>query len=172
MAARRPADAPAVPAIDVEPGQAEADQAQRLAAGEGLLAGGEALDPRLELIIGHVLRASVYNSPWPSPETLADLNALEPGLHRDLIEEVKKQAEHRRALEKATVENSLSMQARAQRNSFLIASGGLLLAGGLSLLGAPTALSITIVIVAIGGPNAATVLSRMIGRRQDGHPPS
>ncbi len=133
--------------------------------GKGLGALGDlSSDPRLALTIGAVLQASVFSSPWPSPQTLSEMNALEPGLHRELIEEIKKQADHRRTLEKSLVERILGVQDRAQRSSFFLALIGMLLATGLSLLGAPNLLTMTIVIAAIGGPNAATILARLIDK--------
>ena len=121
-------------------------------------------NPLAESETRSLFMARISSSPWPSAQTLADMNALEPGLHRELIDEFKMQAEHRRALERATVEHSLNVQDRSQRNAFIVALGGMAVAGLLAYFKLSDVVAAIIVIAAIGGPSAATVLARLIDK--------
>ncbi|HEV7286319.1 MAG TPA: hypothetical protein VGN75_15800 [Kaistia sp.] len=107
---------------------------------------------------------SMSRSPWPSADMLAEYREFDRSLPDKLIAELKGQSEHRRRLEGERQSRSENRQDRSQRYAFIIAIVGILAAGGFSLAGAPTALAVTIVVAAIGGPNTATVLARLIDR--------
>lgn len=110
------------------------------------------------------ISTSMSRSPWPSADMLAEYSEFDPELPGKLINELQGQSAHRRALEAERQTRSEKRQDRAQRNAFIIAVLGILAAGGFSLAGVPTVLTVTIVVSAIGGPNAATVLARLIDK--------
>ncbi|MEI8396066.1 MAG: DUF2335 domain-containing protein [Rhodospirillaceae bacterium] len=111
-----------------------------------------------------VISATVSGSPWPSAEILQSYNDYDPTVAKALIEEYKAESSHRRELERARIMGSEARLHAAQRNSLILALIGILLAGWLSYLHVSDLFIVALVIMAIGGPSSATVLSRLLDR--------
>lgn len=111
--------------------------------------------------------AMTSQSPWPSPGMIKEYQDLNPKLARDLIVELKKEAAARRERDRRREVESDKRQNRSQYFAFTLATLGVVAAGVFGYLGVSDYVCITIVLVAIGGPNTATVIARRIDRAKD-----
>lgn len=108
--------------------------------------------------------ARMFSGPIPPAEMLAEYDALQPGLGRELIGWARAQQEHRRGLEQLTTRGAEKRMNRSQTYSFILALlsiGGGIFAAWLGLHW----IAAIIVVAGIGGPNAATVLARYLDRK-------
>ena len=115
--------------------------------------------------IVQILSASMSRSPYTSAEMLEDyVRRGFPDIPAKVIKSIDKQREHRQELEKSTTAGSEKRQNRAQLAaqvlSFSSVAGALI--GG--FYGVPPSICAVVVIVGVGGPNAATVLSRVVDK--------
>jgi uncharacterized membrane protein len=118
-------------------------------------------DPDARILIERVSASSQYRGPIPPPQMLAEYEKVIPGLGGRIIENWEQQRKHRERLEADTTRGSEARMDRSQRNALIVAVLGLVIAAVLGYFGAST-VAIFIAIVAVGGPNAATILSRFI----------
>lgn len=109
---------------------------------------------------------SLSRSPWPSPDMLAQYENFRPGLSESLIQEIRRQTEHRQSLELLKVQGSERRQYLALWTAFFVAMSGILAAALGSLVGAKPMVLMVIVIAAIGGPSVALILARLLNMKQ------
>ena len=85
-----------------------------------------------------------------------------PGTGAEVMEWIKDQTRHRQKLERQRTDGSEKRLNNAQRNSLCVGVLGILIAAVASYWS--TVVAAVIVIVAVGGPSAATILARILDR--------
>ena len=121
-------------------------------------------DPeRLRAVIE--MAASVSASPYPSADMLAAYvaNGL-PELVDKVVGTINQQVAHRQSLERLRAEGVERRQGRAQWGAVILGVIGTLGALGGAYLSVPPLVCIVVAIVAVGGPNAATIVGRILDR--------
>ena len=118
-------------------------------------------EPTAQSIISVVQTARSYSGPIADPNSLAQHDAVFPGLSREIIDAWHEQRRHRMRLEANATEGSGDRIDRSQRNSMIVAVVGLLVAGAAGIWGGWGAAAV-IALISVGGPNAATILARFI----------
>lgn len=120
-------------------------------------------DPeRLRALVG-VVSMSVHHGPIPPADMLEAYENAAPGTAAKIIEWADEQMGHRHQLEEQQTRGDEKRMDRAQRYTLTLAIVGLIIAGVTSVWGNAWVAAV-IAIVAVGGPNTATVLSRLIDR--------
>jgi len=111
---------------------------------------------------------SMSSSPYPSPAMLRDYDEhYRKDFSERIIDRIDAQTIHRQCLERLRVDRSERRKDRAQWNALIISVGGLGIAGAIALTGGSAWIASIIAIVAVGGPNTATVLARWLDRGRD-----
>ena len=105
-------------------------------------------------------------NPYPPPEVLAAYAAIETGLLARILDRIDAETTHRRSLEQVLVSRTEDRTDRSQTMAFIVALGGTVGALVAGYLGVSSAVCITVLVFCIGGPNAATILARILDRRQ------
>lgn len=123
-------------------------------------------DPRVRIMLSEVKTLVGYHGPIPPPQMLAEYDSVHPGLANRIIEGWENQAQHRKDLETKTTDGSEGRMDRSQRNALWISLAGILAAAVVGILDGWAAASF-IVVTAVGGPNAATILARLIRSPND-----
>lgn len=118
-------------------------------------------DPRARIVISEVRTLIGYRGPIPPPEMLAEYDKILPGLANRIVEAWEAQFQHRKDLENSTTRASENRMDRSQRNALIVSLAGILMAGVVGIWGNWVAAAI-IVAVAVGGPNVATIIARLI----------
>lgn len=111
------------------------------------------------------MRASISSSPYPSPEMLAEYAARGfPDLVPKIISVIDTQRQHRQEHEKKRTDGSETRLNRSQMSATTLGFFGLAgaLVGG--YFHVPTWICIVVALISVGGPNAATVISRIVDR--------
>jgi uncharacterized membrane protein len=105
-------------------------------------------------------------SPYPPADVLATCVAIEPDLVARALERIDAETDHRRRIELKLVARNECRLDLAQIMAFVVALSGTVGALVAGYLGVPSAVCIAAIVFCIGGPNAATVLARVLDRRQ------
>ena len=134
-------------------------------------AGVDLNDPR----VVHAVQLLVEYSagPYPPPSMMEAYKAIDPAICREIIESARSQREHRQSLERLATEGGIARMNRAQRNGFVVAVLGLVIAAAVGTLAAylqfgPLVwLAVAMVVVVVGGPPAARVLARVVSAKQE-----
>ncbi len=108
------------------------------------------------------ISASVSRNPFPSPDMLRAYDDYKSGTGAEVMEWIKDQTRHRQGLERDRTNGSERRLNTAQQNSLIIAILGVLVAAGTSFF-SPLVASV-IVVVAVGGPSAATIIARILDK--------
>lgn len=111
-------------------------------------------------------QTSVSSSPYPSPDMLFAYDPHKPGFSNDIIAVIDGQRHHRQQLEVERTRRRERHLDVAQRNAFIVAILGIFLAAGGSFAGVDKSVCIAIALISVGGPNAATVISRFVKPRE------
>lgn len=125
-------------------------------------------DPDAKRILSVVI-AELFVGPIPPADILRGYEDLRPGSADQIIGWTERQITHRLERETVRSDRSEDRMDRGQRHGFRVALFGLALAGALAYFGnsvATMVVAIVIALVAVGGPAAATVLSRYLGGRR------
>ena len=123
-------------------------------------------DPRVRIVLSEVKTLVGYHGPIPPPQMLAEYDSVHPGLANRIIEAWENQAQHRKNLESKATDGSENRMDRSQRNAFWISLAGILSATVVGIWDGWAAAAF-IVVAAVGGPNAATILARLIRSPND-----
>ncbi len=115
-----------------------------------------------------LIRMSISRSPYPAPDMLFAYEPQRPGFADRIINVIDEQRAHRQRLEIQASDRENARLDRAQRNAFVIGAIGLIGAIFGGYLGIDRWICITVATVAVGGPNAATIISRFIGPNSRG----
>lgn len=112
---------------------------------------------------------SVSASPYPSARMLAQyVEQGMPDLVAKIVATIDEQVAHRQRLERQREAGSQNRQNLAQLGAFalgVVGTAGALVAG---YFGVPPVICIVAVVMSVGGPNAATVVARLIDRADRG----
>ena len=100
--------------------------------------------------------------PIPSAQVLAEYDDVRPGIADQIIGWADAQIKHRMNRENYASERTEQRLDRSQRNAFLLSLIALALAAVLTYLGSGWWVPTVITVVGVGGPSAATLLSRLI----------
>lgn len=119
-------------------------------------------DPRAQVVIS-AIQSRRYIGPIPSPETLAEYDKRFPGLADTIIKSWTKQQSHRQRLEKISTDRSEDRMSQSQKFALIVAICSIIAAAIVGIWGHWLAAGI-IVLAGVGGPNAATILSRYLPR--------
>ncbi|MEI8397061.1 MAG: hypothetical protein WCF85_20235, partial [Rhodospirillaceae bacterium] len=103
-----------------------------------------------------------HSGPIPAPFQIREYNEAKPGLGDLIVGWADSQHTHRLALEK----NAEARIDRSQKYTFFLGILGILVAGAVGIYGSST-VAIAIACVSIGGPNAATIIGRLLARIPD-----
>jgi uncharacterized membrane protein len=103
--------------------------------------------------------------PLPSAALLREYAAIDPSLPARIADQFVAQSIHRRELEALVAQGSERRQNLGQMLTFTLASLGVTLAAVVGIWGNPVVASV-LAVVAVGGPAAAFVLARTLGRRR------
>lgn len=120
-------------------------------------------DPRLRIILTEVRTAVSYRGPIPPPEMLAGYEQIYPGLAKEIVDAWHEQRTHRMSIEDRSSRGGETRMDRSQRNSLIVSLAGL----GVALVGAIIVgwlFGVLVAVIAIGGPNAATIVARFMSR--------
>lgn len=112
-----------------------------------------------------VLSRSMSSSPYTSAAMLEDyVKRGFPDLPGRVLEAIDIQRDHRIALEQATTSGSERRRNRSQIFAQVLGCGSVIgaLIGGYYQV--PTTICIAVVVVGVGGPNAATILGRVMDK--------
>ena len=108
---------------------------------------------------------SISHSPYPSADMLAEYRDKGfPELATKVIATIDQQTAHRQSLERTQVNGAQSRLLWAQRGAMALGFFGIGAAAIAAYFAVSTTVCVTIVIVAVGGPNAATVVGRILDR--------
>jgi hypothetical protein len=111
------------------------------------------------------ITGSISSSPYSSAEMLQEyVQRGFPDLPEKVVRAIDQQVAHRQSLEKTVTQNQERRENRAQWGAQILSVLGLsgsLLAG---YVGVPPAICIVAIVVSIGGPNAATIVARVLDR--------
>jgi len=121
-------------------------------------AGVDTRDPNVSKALEISLMMYSGTLPLPPPPVLAAYADAFPGLVEQIVSWTDEQRQHRFDLERERAKGSEARLDRAQRNAFMVACGGLVLAAIVGVLGNPWVAGI-IAIVGVGGPTAAVALA-------------
>lgn len=124
----------------------------------------EVSEPAKRKILFAIKAMSMQSGPLPSPETIGKYEDALPGLGNRIVQWAERQLEHRVKTEVIMVTGAERRMRWSQINSLVMALAGLALAAYLGQNGGNPWVAATIAIVAVGGPGAATALSRTLGR--------
>lgn len=105
-------------------------------------------------------------SPYPPADVLATYVAIEPDLVARVLERIDAETDHRRRIELKLVSRNERRLDLAQIMAFVVALSGTFGAFAAAHIGVPSAVCIAAIVFCIGGPNAATILARVLDRRQ------
>jgi len=134
-------------------------------------AGVDLNDPRIVQAVQLLVEYSA--GPYPPPSMMEAYKEIDPAICREIIESARSQREHRQSLERLATEGGIARMNRAQRNGFVVAMLGLIIAAAVGALAAylqfsPLVwLAVAMVVVAVGGPPAARVLAKVISAKQE-----
>ena len=119
-------------------------------------------NPEARLILTRVQTLTSYNGPIPPPDMLAEYNRAVPGAGDEIFRSWRQQQQHRHGIEEQRTSRDEARMDRSQRNTLIIALIGLALATVTALLDGNPWVAGVIAVVSVGGPNAATILSRLL----------
>jgi uncharacterized membrane protein len=105
---------------------------------------------------------TLTQSPIPSAQALAEYDGVRPGLADQIIGWADTQIKHRMNRENIASERSEQRLDRSQTYAFVLGLVALCLAGALAYFGSGPWVPTVIAVVGVGGPTAATALSRLI----------
>ncbi|HEX9646612.1 MAG TPA: DUF2335 domain-containing protein [Alphaproteobacteria bacterium] len=151
------------PTKDALPVPAEDEDAQRLKAALRNILRRAAIDPDdpdAQLIIS-AAHSWTYRGPIPPPGMLKQYDAVIPGLADRMVGGWDDERRHRHSLEDRAFEGDESRMNRAQYHALTLGLLGIVAAGVIAILDGWEAAAV-VAIVAIGGPTAATALSRLV----------
>jgi len=97
---------------------------------------------------------------------LATYVAIKPDLVARVLERIDAETDHRRRLELKLVAWNERRLDLAQIMAFMVAISGTVGAFVAGYLGVPSLVCVAAIVFCIGGPNAATILARVLDRRQ------
>lgn len=125
-----------------------------------------------ELRVLLMQRSISHHGPIPPPELIEGYERIVPGLGEKIVGWADSQHNHRLELEKTATTGAERRMDVAQKQAFYLAACGIIAATGLGgymlYLGsnnwAIALVVITILLVTIGGPSVATILSRYLGQ--------
>lgn len=124
----------------------------------------EAVRPQVEMLMH---RVEMIRSPLLPPELLQRYDNVIPGLAEKLVRWTEEESEHRRGLERSSLETERTFRNRGQFIGLGVAIFGLGAAAGVAISTnsiAGTIAAGVIAIVGVGGPFAARVLAARWGR--------
>ena len=104
------------------------------------------------------------SGPLPSAAALREYEQIAPGLPGRIADQFIAQGGHRRELEKKEADSGARRRDRGQTMAFWLALSSIVAATVLGVWGNPV-LAGVVVIVGVGGPAAAFVLARTVGRQ-------
>jgi uncharacterized membrane protein len=119
-------------------------------------------NPSVRQAVRVTASVTLTQGPIPSAQALAEYEDVRPGLVDQIIGWADAQIKHRMNRENYASERAERRLDRSQRNAFILGSVALILAGALAYLGSGGWVPTVIAVVGVGGPNAATLLSRLI----------
>lgn len=111
------------------------------------------------------LSRSMSASPYSSAEMMQEYRDRGfPDLPDKIVRSIDLQTAHRQGLESLVTKGGERRKDRAQWGAQAVAVTGLVGALVAGYLGVPSAVRVAAIVVAIGGPNAATILGRVLDR--------
>jgi uncharacterized membrane protein len=105
-------------------------------------------------------------SPYPLASTLRAYAAFDPDLVKRVLDNTDLQIAHRHQMERDLMTVSERRRDRGQIFAFTVAMSGTVGAFVAGYLGVPSLVCVVAIVFCIGGPNAATILARVLDRRQ------
>lgn len=118
-------------------------------------------EPSAQVIISAV-HTRTFQGPIPSPDTLRQYGDVVPGLERRIVEAWDDERKHRHSLENRAFTGDEGRMTRAQYHALAVGLVGIFAASAVAIFIDGWVVPAVIAIVAVGGPNAATALSRLI----------
>lgn len=112
--------------------------------------------------VGTLMRAVATFGPIPPASVLRE---YPEDVQKKIVEWADSEHHHRHRLEGQAADRAEVRMDRSQKGFLVIGVLGLLLSAGVGIWGSPWAAGI-IAVVSIGGPSAATALSRVFGRSE------
>lgn len=104
-------------------------------------------------------------NPYPPADVLAEYAAKGlPHLADRIVEAIDQEFAHRRQLERASADGDERRKGFAQWGAIALGMLGTLGALGAAYMGVPASVCVVVVVVSVGGPNAATIVGRLLDR--------
>jgi uncharacterized membrane protein len=105
------------------------------------------------------LKASAFSGPLPPPELFAQYESACPGAASRILAMAEDEGQHRRAIERQSVEAAIATEKRGQFFGYTLVLSFLFVGSGLLLLGVP-GVGVAAVITAIGSVVASALWSK------------